>query len=134
MMKTLVIPGLLALAFAVCLIAQTEADYPGWMKDIAATKGKITKGVAAKQNADVATDAEHLGQMFNQVASFWSARKGVDAEGFAKKGESAATDLATAAKAGDESRMQSSLQAINGTCVACHMAHREGTPGNFKIK
>jgi hypothetical protein len=59
MKKTLVLPAFLALGFSVCVIAQSEADYSGWMKDIAQTKGKVTKGVASK-SADVATDAEHL--------------------------------------------------------------------------
>jgi cytochrome c556 len=134
MTKTIVLPGLLALGFALCLVAQNEADYPGWMKDIAATKGKVTKGIAAKQNTDVATDAAHLADLFKQVGAFWTGRKIGDAETVAKNGETAANDLAAAAKAGDELKMQSSLQAVNGTCSPCHMAHREGSPGNFKIK
>lgn len=134
MKKTMVLPGLLALGFAVCLFAQSEADYAGWMKDIGATKGKVTKGIAAKQNAEVATDAEHLAAIYKKLGTFWAERKAADAESIAKKGETAATDLAGAAKAGDEAKMQSSLQTVNGTCGACHMAHREGTPGSFKIK
>lgn len=134
MLKTIIVPGLAALALAVCLVAQTEADYPGWMKDVGATKGKITKGIAAKQNADVATDATHLAGVFKQVGAFWAGRNTSDAVTLSKTAETAANDLATAAKAGDEAKMQSSLQAINGTCGACHMAHREGSPGSFKIK
>ena len=125
---------MLALGFAVCLVAQSEADYSGWMKDIAATRGKVTKEIAAKQNADVATDAAHLADLFKQVGAFWAGRKVGDAETIAKKGETAAADLAAAAKAGDDAKIQSSLQAINGTCGACHMAHREGSAGSFKIK
>ena len=134
MMKTVVLPGFLALGFALALIGQTEADYSGWMKDVGATKGKLTKGIAAKQNSDVATDADHLAGVFKQVGAFWSSRNASDAVTLAKTAETAASDLATAAKAGDDAKMQSSLQAINGTCSACHMAHREGSPGNFKIK
>lgn len=134
MTKTIVLPGLLALGFALCLVAQSDADYSGWMKDIGATKGKITKGIAAKQNADVATDAAHLAHLFMEVGGFWAGRKVNDAETIAKKGESAANDLAAAAKAGDEAKIQSALQAVNSTCGACHMAHREGSPGSYKIK
>jgi cytochrome c556 len=134
MTKTLVLPGLLALGFALCLVAQSEADYAGLMKDVAATKGKVTKGIAAKQNTDVATDATHLAGLFKQGAAFWAGRKVSDAETLAKNAETAANELAAAAKAGDEAKMQSSLQAVNATCGACHMAHREGTPGNYKIK
>jgi cytochrome c556 len=134
MIKTIVLPGLAALGLAICLIAQTEADYPGLMKDVGATKGKITKGIAAKQNDGVATDAAHLADVFKKVGAFWTSRDASDAVNLAKTGETAANDLAAAAKAGDEAKMQSSLQAINSTCGSCHMAHREGSPGSFKIK
>jgi hypothetical protein len=133
MTKTIVVPGLLAFGFALCLVAQSEADYSGWMKDIAATKGKITKGIAAK-GPDVATDATHLAGDFKQVGEFWAGRHVSDAETLAKNAETAANDLAAAAKAGDDAKVQSSLQALNGTCAACHMAHREGSAGSFKIK
>lgn len=134
MTKTIVVPGFLALGFALCLVAQSDADYSGWMKDVAATKGKITKGIAAKQNAEVATDAEHLAGVFKQVGAFWAGRNTSDAVTIAASAETAANDLAAAAKAGDDAKMQSSLKTVNGTCGACHMAHREGTGGNFKIK
>jgi len=126
MLKAIAIPGLLALGLAVCVVAQTEADYPGYMKDVAATKQKVTKGIAAKQNADVATDASHLSDVFKQVGAFWTARNTPDAVAFAKTAETAASDISAAAKAGDDAKMASSLQALNGTCAGCHMAHRDG--------
>ena len=134
MTKTIIVPGFLALGLALCLVAQSEADYAGWMKDVAATKGKITKGIAAKQNADVATDAAHLAGVFKQVGAFWAGRNVSDAVTIAMNAETAANDLAAAAKAGDDAKMQASLKAVNGACGACHMAHREGTGGNYKIK
>lgn len=134
MNKTMVLPGLLALGFVLCLVAQSEADYSGWMKEVGATKGKVTKGIAAKQNADVATDAAHLAELYKQVGAFWAGRKVGDAEAIAKKGETSANELAAAAKDGDEAKMQTSLQAVNGTCGACHSAHREGSAGSYKMK
>ena len=134
MTKTIVMPGLLALGFALCLVAQSEADYSSWMKNIAATKGKITKGIAPPKNPDVAADATQLAATFKQVGAFWVDRNASDAVNLSKAAESAANDLAAAIKAGDDSKIQASLQAINGTCSGCHMAHREGSPGSFKIK
>ena len=134
MIKTIFLPGLAALGLAICLVAQTEADYSGWMKDVGATKGKVTKGIAAQQNAEVATDAAHLADIFKQVGAFWTGRNVSDAVTIAKNAETAANDLAAAAKVGDEAKMKSSLQAVNSACGACHMAHREGSPGSFKIK
>jgi cytochrome c556 len=134
MKTTLVLPALLALGFGVCVVAQTEADYSGWMKDVGATKGKLAKAVKGKDNAGASTDAMHLADLFKQVGAFWSGRNASDAVTIAKNAETASNDLAAAAKAGDDAKMESSLQAINGSCGACHMAHREGSPGNFKIK
>jgi cytochrome c556 len=133
MKKAVVLPALLALGFSLCVIAQTEADYSGWMKDIAQTKGKVAKGVASK-SAEVPADAEHLAGLFAKVAAFWQGRNASDAVTIAKGAESASNDLAAAAKAGDESKEQSDLQTINGACGMCHMAHRAGEKGNFSIK
>jgi len=133
MKKTAVLPALLALGFSVCVIAQTEADYSGWMKDIAQTKQKVAKGVASK-SADVADNAEHLAGLFKQVTAFWQGRNASDAVGIAKNAETASLDLAAAAKAGDDAKEQASLMTINGSCGQCHMAHRGGAPGNFTIK
>ena len=134
MKKTIVLPAMLALGFAVCLVAQSEADYQGWMKDVAATKGKVKKDMDAKSNSDVATDAEHLSGLFGKVAAFWAGRSVSDAESIAKNAEAASKDLAVAAKAGDDAKMASAMQTVNSACGMCHMAHREGAPGSFKIK
>jgi hypothetical protein len=133
MKKTAVLPVLLALGFSFCVIAQSEADYSGWMKDIAQTKGKVAKGVASKA-PDVADNAEHLAGLFKQVAAFWQGRNVSDAAEIAKSAETASANLAEAAKAGNEAKEQASLQTINGACAMCHMAHRGGAPGNFVIK
>jgi hypothetical protein len=134
MKKTLVLPAFLALGFSICVIAQSEADYSGWMKDIAQTKGKVKKGIDSKANTDVAADASHLAGLFKQVGAFWSGRGASDAVGYAKSAETASNDLAVAAKAGDDAKMQSSFAAVGAACGMCHMAHREGQPGSFKIK
>lgn len=135
MKKYIVLPSLLALGMALCVFAQTEADYQGWMKDMAATSGKARKAVMDKSGADAATSAQHLEMIYKQVGSFFEKRGGAaDAVEIAKKGETAAHELAQAGSADDAAKMASSMQAINGTCGACHMAHREGTAGAYKIK
>jgi hypothetical protein len=133
MKKTAVLPVLLALGFSVCVLAQSDSDYAGWMKDIAKTKGAVKKGVDSK-SADVADNAEHLAGLFKQVRTFWEGRNASDAVEIAKKAETASTELAAAAKAGDDAKEQSSMATINGSCGSCHMAHRGGTPPNFEIK
>jgi cytochrome c556 len=134
MKATHILPIFLALGFGICLVAQTEADYSGWMKELAATKGKLSKDVKGKQNAEAASEAKHLAGLYDQLAGFWSGRNASDAVTIAKNGATASNELAAAASAGEEAKMDSSLQTINGTCGACHGVHREGSPGSFKIK
>src|SRR5215831_6484721 len=126
MTKTIVVPCLLALGFALCLVAQSEADYSAWMKNIAATKGKITKGIPSK-NPELAADATQLADNFKQVGAFWANRNVNDAVNLSRTAETAANDLASALKVGDDAKIQASLQAINGTCGGCHTTHREGS-------
>ena len=134
MKKTIVLPVLLALGLAVCVVAQTDADYSGWMKDIAKTKGGIKKGIDSKSNTDVADGATHMAGLFKQVGGFWAAKKASDAVTIAKNAETASNDLAAAAKAGDDAKMASSFATVGAACGACHMAHRDGAPGSFTIK
>jgi cytochrome c556 len=134
MRKTIVLPVLLALGLAVCVVAQTDSDYSGWMKDIAKTKGGVKKGIESKSYSDVAEAATHMSGLFKQVGAFWAGRKTSDAVTIAKSAETASNDLAAAAKAMDDAKMQSSFQAIGASCGACHMAHRDGAPPNFTIK
>ncbi|HUI78209.1 MAG TPA: cytochrome c [Bryobacteraceae bacterium] len=134
MRKTIVLPVLLALGLAVCVVAQTDADYSGWMKDIAKSKGGVKKAIESKSNSDVADGATHMAGLFKQVGGFWAKRNASDAVTIAKNAESASNDLAAAAKAGDDAKIASSFQAVGAACGACHMAHRDGSPGNFTIK
>jgi len=136
MKKTILLPGLLALGFAMCVVAQTEADFSGWMKDVAKTKGAVAKAVKGGQNNDAAEGASHLADIFKQVGGYFSSHNMADAAGMAKNAQMAASDLAAAAKGGDAAKIDSSLMAVNGTCGACHMAHRVAgdAPGTFKIK
>lgn len=76
----------------------------------------------------------HLAADFKQVGAFWAERNVSDAATFSKTPETAANDLAAAVQAGDDAKVQSALQTINGTCGGCHMAHREGSSGSFKMK
>lgn len=134
MKKHVMLPGLLALGMGLCVFAQTDADYQGLMKDIAATSGKARKAVMEKNGADAATSGEHLEGIYKQVAAFWSKKGAQDAVDISKKGETAAQDLVTAGKANDADKMASAMQSINGTCGGCHMAHRGGSAGAWTIK
>jgi len=118
-----------------CVYAQSDAEYQGWMKDLAKTAQTARKAATDKSGADAATAGQHLEGIYKQIGAFFAKRGGADdAVAIAKKGETAAHDLAAAGSANDADKMAASVMAINGTCGACHMAHRAGQAGAYTIK
>ena len=116
-------------------LAQSEADYQGWMKSNAASMGSLNKNIMAKNGDGAAADAQNLESNFKQIGAFWKARGGADdAVNFAMKAEMAAGAAAKAASAGSFDEAQAQAKMVQGNCGGCHMAHREGTQGSFKIK
>jgi cytochrome c556 len=120
---------------AVGVLAQSDINYQGWMKGNAANMGSLNKNIAAKDGAAAASDAQKLEATFKQVGAFWKARGGADdAVNFAMKGEMAAAAVAKAAAAGNLDEAAAQVKSMQANCGGCHMAHREGAAGNFKIK
>jgi cytochrome c556 len=116
-------------------LAQSDSDYQGWMKSNGANMGSMNKKIAAKDGAGAAADAEKLEATFKQVEDFWKKRGGADdAVNFAMKGQMAAAAVAKDASAGNFDQAAADVKSLQANCGGCHMAHREGTPGSFKIK
>jgi len=114
------------LTFGGFALAQDEAEYKAWMKSLPPLVGSIRN---AADNAAAADAANKLADAFEKVEMFWKSRHADDAVKFAATGHEAAK--AIAAGSGDKA---ANLQKIQGTCGGCHMAHREGTAPDFKIK
>ena len=113
-------------AFSVASLAQDEAAYKAWMKSVPPTVGAIRN---AADNAAAAEPANKLADTFGKVAAFWKARNAEDAVTLAETARDAAK--AIAAGSGDKA---ANLQKIQGTCGACHRAHRGGSAPDFTIK
>jgi len=117
------------------LLAQSDADYAGFMKSAVGAKGKVAKGIAAKDGPGVAADAKVMESSFKQIEDYWSKKGAADATGFAKQARTASADVAKAAAAGDFDAANAALTVVGGTCQGCHMAHRaKGADGAFQIK
>ena len=82
------------------LLAQSDADYQGWMKTVAATNGSMNKNIAAKDAAAVSADAMKLEDTFRQVHAFWEKRGVSDAMNLAQQAQEAAASVSRAAAAG----------------------------------
>jgi len=116
-------------------LAQSESDYQGWMKSNAATMGSLNKNIAAKNGDAAAADAQTLQSNFQQIGDFWKARGGADdAVNFAMKAQTAAGAVAKDASAGNFDQAGADVKMMQANCGGCHMAHREGAQGAFKIK
>jgi cytochrome c556 len=134
-MRKIYVPIVFCALLVVGALAQSESDYQGWMKTIAPTMGSLNKKIAAKEGPGAASDAEKLEATFKQVEGFWKQRGGADdAVNFAMRAQTAAAAVAKAATAGNFDEAAAQVKSLQSNCAGCHMAHREGTPGSFKIK
>src|SRR6185436_6104194 len=117
------------------LLAQSDADYQGWMKAAVASKGKVAKGIAAKDGPGTAADAKAMEASFKQIEDYWSKKGAADAVGFAKQARTGSADIAKAAAAGDFDGANTAMASVGGTCGGCHAAHRAGEKGGpYQIK
>ena len=126
--------GMTALFAAAALFAQSDSDYQGYMKTVAATNGSMQKNIAAKDASAVAADANKLQDTFKMVEAFWQKRNAGDAVGFAKQAQNVAATVAADASAGNMDKAGADAKSIGAACGGCHMAHREKTEAGFKIK
>jgi cytochrome c556 len=134
-MRRMYIPAVVTALLVVGALAQSDSDYQGWMRSTAANMGSLNKNIAAKTGAGAAADAEKLEATFKQVEDFWKKRGSADdAVNFAVKAQTAAAAIAKAATAGNLDEAATQVKSLQANCGGCHMAHREGTPGSFKIK
>src|ERR1044071_670631 len=123
-----VLVALLATVVFFVLLAQSDADYMGWMKAAVASKGKVAKGIAAKDKG-VASDAKVMEDSFKGIEDYWTKKGAADATGFAKTARTASADVAKAVAAGDFDAANAAMTTLGGTCQGCHASHRAGEKG-----
>jgi uncharacterized protein YoxC len=132
----MVIGGCMIVAAALTVFAQTK-DLPPLMKEIQPTFNGLTTGMRGRtmSAADVAKDADKLQKLFADVGAFMKEKNIQDAVGMAKDAETAASDLAKAARANEADSMFKAQKTIQKQCGTCHAAHRETLPDKtFKLK
>ena len=134
MQKMLIVTLAAVLLTAGGLLAQSDADYQGYMKAVAASNGAMGKALAAKNGSMAAAEAEKLVGLFKQVEAFWQARNTADAVNFARQAGAAAGAVAKSASAGSLDQAMADAKGVGPNCGGCHMAHREQTDAGFNIK
>lgn len=129
-----VLVALLATVTFFVLLAQSDADYMGWMKSAVASKGKVAKGIAAKDGPGTAAEAKSMESSFAKIQDYWSKKGAADATGFAMQAVAASADIATAASEGNFDAASAAMTKLGGACGGCHMAHRAKGANGFEIK
>ena len=134
-MRKMYVLAIVTALLVVGALAQSDSDYQSWMKSNPVNLASLNKNIAAKDGAATASDAQKLEATFKQVEDFWKKRGGGDdAVNFAMKAQTAAAAIAKDASAGNFDQAAADVKSLQANCGACHMAHREGTAGSFKIK
>jgi hypothetical protein len=88
-----------------------------------------------KNYSALSNDAETYRQNFAYLEGFWSSRRADGAVEISRAGLLAAASLAAAARARDDSALETAIAAIIGTCGACHRHYREELPdGSYEIR
>jgi hypothetical protein len=136
MRKVSVLIGICMLvALALTLLAQSEADLPPIMKDVAATNQKLNGDLKAGVAADVIADAQKLSGDFTKAMGVFKALKAQDAVDMAKANVDAANEVIKAAKANDMAAATAAAAPIGKSCKSCHAVHREQLPDKtYKFK
>jgi hypothetical protein len=129
-----IVAGMTAIFVAGFLLAQSDSDYQGWMKTVAAANQGVQKGIAAKDGSAVAADAKKLEDTFKQVGDFWQKRNAPDAVNFARQAQTSAAAVSKSAAAGNMDQAAADAKSMAANCGGCHMAHREKGDSGFKIK
>jgi Ankyrin repeat len=114
---------------------RSEADYSMAMKEVAMQAAALRKALTSASEDDTANAAARLEAVFKEVQAFWAAKKLEYATTEASNAVAAAQAVSKAVAAHDMDTAGLAAQKVNGSCTACHAAHRERLPdGTFKIK
>ena len=117
------------------LLAQSESDFSGWMKQVAATSKNAKANATAKDAKAISADAKTFEGIFKQVEAYFTKAGIADGAAQAKAVHTAASAAAKAADAGNVDAAVASMNTVTGSCNGCHMVHREGEKGGpYKIK
>ena len=115
----------------------TEADYQKAMKDTLAGMQAVGKSVREGTGdlSGAVAGAKAIDAALASIDAFWVARKAQDAVDMNKAARAAAMNVAAAAAKNDAAATADAVKALQGTCKACHDAHREQLPDKtYKIK
>jgi len=113
-----------------------SADFREAMRENGAALQKLAKDVEAKDFDAIAAGAGTLKKNFSgPIGKYFTDKKMEDALKQCTAAFQASDGLEKAAKAKNEMQVADARRAVQGSCGACHMAHREQLPDkSYEIK
>jgi cytochrome c556 len=115
--------------------ALDEKQFQKLMKQVGKVSKDFKANFEAKNGAALEKDAATAAAAYTQMASFWKSRKADDAAKWSDDSATAATAMASAAKAGNWDSVKIHWNAVSKNCKGCHDTHREKLPdGGYRIK
>jgi hypothetical protein len=108
-----------------------QAQFQTLMKGMQPKVTAVREVIVAKDKTPLAGNADKLAAAFDEVAAFMRQHHSDDAVRFAEQ----ARDAAKATGAATVQVQQIlALRKVTETCTACHLAHRAGKPGEYRIQ
>jgi hypothetical protein len=105
--------------------AQDAAAHKAWMDDAADLQEELHDQLGAKSGDKAAAAASQIEKILAQTEAYWTAKRAADVASIARESRTLATDVATAAKAGEFDRAAAVAAKMSARCNACHDLHPE---------
>jgi hypothetical protein len=113
----------------------SDSVYVDTMKEIGLLSQQFRENLEGGTRASAARDAARLQVLFGDVLTYWEARRVRDAMDGSRTAVAAAAAAVKALTANDLTTAGNAQKTLQGTCRACHMAHRERLPdGTYRFK
>ncbi len=118
------------MAMPVTATAEEQSAFQASMKSLQPMVTLVRTAITERKNEDVAKEAEKLTAVFDTVAAFWEKQHNADALKFAKAAVESSAAVAASTAQIDQVL---ALRKVSEACSGCHLSHRSGKQGSFKI-
>jgi hypothetical protein len=113
------------------LSAEDKAQFQGWMKGMQGLVTGVRTVIVSKDKAPLKENSGKLAARFDEISKFLAAHQSAEAVPFAET----ARDAAKSISATDVQVQQIlALRKVQESCANCHVAHRAGKQGDYKIQ
>jgi hypothetical protein len=113
------------------LSAEDKAKFQGWMKAMQPQVVAVRNVITSKDKTPLGAESDKLSGMFAQVADFMKQHQSADAVQFAETARDAAKSIGAVQLQVEQIL---ALRKVSEACSGCHVAHRAGKQGDYKIQ